>query len=131
MTTRRQRLKKLVLVQEQLKALHETRHATFLSQAHAAEAEASALVERFDAPDSLSGLFPDLYHRRIANAVGRQESSLESARQEAGLIVAATARTNMVERAYRDVSRRDERERSDRDRLDLIGQTRRDEPSSS
>jgi hypothetical protein len=30
----------------------------------------------------------------------------------------------MVERAYKDVRRQDERERSDRDRLDLIGQKR-------
>jgi hypothetical protein len=126
MTTRRQRLKKLVLVQEQLKALHETRHATFLSQAHSAEAEARDLIEQFDAPGSLSGLFSDLYHRRIANAVERQQANLESAHREAGQIVTATARTNMVERAYRDVSRREERERSDRDRLDLIVQKRTD-----
>lgn len=131
MTTRRQRLKKLVQVQEQLKALHETRHATFLSQAHSAEAEARELVERFDTSGSLSGLFPDLYHRRIANAVERQQANLEGASREAGLVVAATARTNMVERAYKDVSRRDERERSDRDRLDLIGQKRADGQGSS
>jgi hypothetical protein len=131
MTTRRQRLKKLAAVQEQLKALHETRHATLLSHAHAAEAEARALIEHFDAPDSLAGLFPDLYHRRIADAAGRQAANLESARQEAGLVVAATARANMVERAYKEVSRRDERERSDRDRLDLLGQLRRGEKGAS
>jgi hypothetical protein len=124
MTTRKDRLKKLVVVQEQLKALHETRHATFLSAATAAEAEARQLVEHFDAADSLAGLFPDLYHRRIANAVACQEASLESARQEAVLVANATARTNMVERAYKDVRRRDDRERSDRERLDLIAQKR-------
>ncbi len=68
MTTRQQRLKKLVAVQEQLKALHETRRATLLAEAHAAEAEAHALAQRFDEPNSLSGLFPDLYNRRIAGA---------------------------------------------------------------
>ena len=127
MSTRKDRLRKLVKVQEQLKALHETRHATFLAAASAAEAEARDLVGHFDQTDSLSGLFPDLYHRRIAQAVGRQEASLESARQEAGLIAAATARTNMVERAYKDVRNRDERERSDRERLDLIAQKREQE----
>jgi hypothetical protein len=127
MSTRQERLKKLVRVQEQLKALHETRRAAFLAAAAAAESEAKALVEHFDAPDSLSGLFPDLYHRRIANAATRQDTSLESARQEASLIAAATARTNMVERAYKEVRQRDERERSDRERLDLIAQKRRDE----
>ncbi|TGQ39539.1 hypothetical protein [Mesorhizobium sp. M00.F.Ca.ET.216.01.1.1] len=124
MTTRKDRLKKLVKVQEQLKALHETRHATFLSAAAAAEAEARELVEHFDASDSLAGLFPDLYHRRIANAVARREANLESARQEAALIATATARINMVERAYKDVRRRDDRERSDRERLELIAQKR-------
>ena len=69
MSTRRDRLKKLVKVQEQLKALHETRHATFLAAAASAEAEARDLVGHFDRDNSLSGLFPDLYHRRIAQAV--------------------------------------------------------------
>jgi hypothetical protein len=127
MSIRKDRLKKLVKVQEQLKALHETRHATFLAAASAAEAEARDLVGHFDQADTLSGLFPDLYHRRIASAVGRQEASLESARQEASLIAAATARTNMVERAYKDVRNRDERERSDRERLDIIAQKREQE----
>ena len=124
MSIRKDRLRKLVKVQEQLKALHETRHATFLAAATAAEAEARDLVGHFDQDNSLSGLFPDLYHRRIAQAVVRQEASIESARQEASLIAAATARTNMVERAYKDVRNRDERERSDRERLDLIAQKR-------
>ena len=127
MSIRKDRLKKLVKVQEQLKALHETRHATFLAAASAAEAEARDLVGHFDQADTLSGLFPDLYHRRIAQAVVRQEASLESARQEASLIAAATARTNMVERAYKDVRNRDERERSDRERLDIIAQKREQE----
>lgn len=127
MTSRRDRLKKLVLVQEQLKALHETRHAGFVAAAVAAEAEARELIEHFDTGGSLGGLFPELYHRRIADALGRQKQSLDSAREEATLIATATARTNMVERAYRDVRRRDERERSDRERLELIGQKRTDE----
>ncbi|MER8413161.1 hypothetical protein [Mesorhizobium sp. M0618] len=127
MSTRKDRLKKLVKVQEQLKALHETRHATFLAAASTAEAEAKELVGHFDQADSLSALFPDLYHRRIAQAVVRQEANLASARQEANLIAAATARTNMVERAYKDVRDRDERERSDRERLDIIAQKRTQE----
>ncbi|CDX11393.1 conserved hypothetical protein [Mesorhizobium sp. ORS 3324] len=127
MTSRKDRLKKLVKVQEQLKALHETRHAGFLSAAAAAESEARELVEHFDTGSSLAGLFPELYHRRIADAFGRKKQNLESARQEAALIATATARANMVERAYKDMRRRDERERSDRERLDLITQKRRDE----
>ncbi|MBZ9866069.1 hypothetical protein LB515_11830 [Mesorhizobium sp. CA15] len=124
MTARKDRLKKLVKVQEQLKALHETRHAGFLAAAVKAEAEAKELIERFDTDSSLAGLFPALYHRRITDALGRQQQNLDNARQEAALIATATARTNMVERAYKEVRRRDERERSDRERLDLIMQKR-------
>ena len=125
MTTRKDRLKKLVKVQEQLKALHETRHVGFLAAAVKAEAEAKELIEHFDTDKSLAGLFPALYHKRINDALGRQKQNLEDARQEAALIATATARTNMVERAYKDVRRRDERERSDRERLDLITQKHR------
>ncbi|MBZ9813742.1 hypothetical protein [Mesorhizobium sp. CA7] len=124
MTVRKDRLKKLVKVQEQLKALHETRHAGFLAAAVKAEAEAKELIERFDTDSSVAGLFPALYHRRITDALGRQQQNLDNARQEAALIATATARTNMVERAYKDERRRDERERSDRERLDLIMQKR-------
>ncbi|RWA73857.1 hypothetical protein [Mesorhizobium sp.] len=127
MTTRKDRLKKLVKVQEQLKALHETRHAGFLSAAAAAETEARELIEHFDTGNSLASLFPEFYHRRIADALGQREQNLENARQEAALIATATARTNMVERAYKDVRRRDERARSDRERIDLITQKRWDE----
>ncbi|MDG4895871.1 hypothetical protein P9272_20080 [Mesorhizobium sp. WSM4976] len=127
MTARKDRLKKLVKVQEQLKALHETRHAGFVAAAVKAEAEAKELIEHFDTDKSLAGLFPALYHKRINDALGRQKQNLEDARQEAALIATAMARTNMVERAYKDVRRRDERERSDRERLDLITQRRRDD----
>ena len=124
MTSQKDRMKKLVQVQKQPKALNETRRATFLSTAAAANQEAVLLVETFDAPGSLSGLFPDLYNRRIANAVARSEADLENARNEAGLVAMATARTNMVERAYDEVRRLDERQQSDRERLDLIAQKR-------
>ncbi|WP_296747666.1 hypothetical protein [Mesorhizobium sp.] len=126
MTARKDRLKKLVKVQEQLKALHETRHAGFLAAAATAEAEARQIVEHFDTDSSLANVFPELYHRRIANALDQQKTNLENARLEAALIATATARTNMVERAYKDASRRDERERSDRERLELITQKRQE-----
>lgn len=124
MTTRKDRLKKLVKVQEQLKALHETRRAGFLAAASTAGQETADLMQRFDAEGSLSVLFPELYHRRIAEAADRQTQNLESAQREAGLLASATARTNMVERAYRTARRDDERQKSDRDRLELIEQKR-------
>ena len=122
MTTRRERLRKLVEVQEQLKALHETRRASLLAEAAAADEEAKMLAERFDADDSLAVLFPDIYHNRIAGALARRDARLAAARLETGLLATATARTNMVERAYQTERRADERQRGDRERLDLIEQ---------
>jgi hypothetical protein len=120
MATRKDRLRKLVEVQEHLKALHETRRAGFLAEAANAEQEARALADRFDAEGSLAALFPELYHNRIAAALKRRDESLDRARSEAGLVAAATARTNMVDRAYRQARREDERQRGDRERLELI-----------
>jgi hypothetical protein len=121
LATRKERLKKLVSVQEQLKALHEMRRAGFLAEAAGAESEAAELRRRFDAEDSLSALFPEIYHRRIDRAVTRAASSLNLAQDEAARVAAASARTKMVERAYREVSRQDERSRTDRERLEMIG----------
>jgi hypothetical protein len=120
MTSRKDRLKKLVKVQEQLKAVHETRHAGFVAAASSAETEARELAESFDAEGSLSILLGELYNQRIAKALTRKDASLESARAEAARVATATARTNMVERAYREVRRMDERDAADRDRLELI-----------
>jgi hypothetical protein len=120
MATRKERLRKLVEVQEQLKALHETRRAGFLAEAAAADEEARAIAERFDAPDSLAALFPELYHNRIAGALARRDAGREDARREAALVATATARTNMVERAYRTARLEDERQRGDRERLEII-----------
>jgi hypothetical protein len=126
--TRKERLKKLVSVQEQLKAFHEMRHAGFRAAASAAQREADALRERFDAADSMSVLFPEVYHRRIESALQGAASNLTLAEAEAGKVATATARTNMVDRAYRSASREEERTRADKERLEMIlrGQSRKD-----
>ncbi|AMS41002.1 hypothetical protein N7E70_010165 [Aminobacter sp. NyZ550] len=118
--SRRDRLKKLVAVQEQLKALHETRHAGFVANAIAAEAEAQSLSDSFDSTEGISQLFPELYHRRIKEAIDKKQLNLGLANVEVGKIATATARTNMVERAYREVRRQDERDSADRERLEII-----------
>ncbi|MGF7005508.1 hypothetical protein [Aminobacter sp. BE322] len=120
MTQRRDRLKKLVRVQEQLKALHETRHAGFVAQAVAAGTEAQALTEAFGGDSPMPQLFPELYHQRISAALARQQLSMGLAGVEAAKVATATARTNIVERAYRDVRRQDERHSADRERLEII-----------
>ena len=122
MTDRVQRLKKLLVLHEQLKAMHEMRHAGFVAEAVAAKQEAAEIVDRFIAEDSMSAMFPELYHRRIGAAISREEANRKLASGEAAKVATATARTNMVERSYREARAADERERGDRERLEIIGQ---------
>jgi hypothetical protein len=117
---RKDRLKKLAGVQEQLKAFHEMRYAGFRAEAAAAESEANDLREKFDAAGSMSVLFPEVYHRGIEKALEKAAKNHTLAGEEAGLVATATARTNMVERAYRTAEREDERHRTDKERLELI-----------
>ena len=122
MTTRLQRLKKLLTLQEQLKAMHEIRHAGFVAEAVAAKQEAADIVDRFNAEDSMSALFPEVYHRRIGSALTREDTNRKYASSEAAKVATAAARTNMVERTYREARVADERERGDKERLEIIAQ---------
>lgn len=120
MAVRSDRLKRLVTLQEQIKALHETRHAMHLSQARQAGDEAGALVEAFNAASPLPGLFPELYARRITSAIDRQQRQNGLASAEAGRLATANARTQMVERAYRDALRFEDRREEERQQLENI-----------
>ena len=122
MTTRVERLKKLLALQEQLKAMHELRHAGFVAEAVAAKQEAADIVDRFNADDSMSALFPEVYHRRTGLALTREDTNRKLAAGEAAKVATAAARTNMVERTYREARAADERERGDKERLEIIGQ---------
>ena len=120
MTTRAQRLKRLVKLQEQIKALHETRHATHLAQAAEARRDAAELLEALNAASPLPGLFPDLYNRRIGAAIDREANEMKEAHREATNVATATARTTIVERAYREAFRLEEREAADKEQLEAI-----------
>ncbi len=120
MTPRSDRLKRLVRLQRQIKALHETRHATHLSQAAGARQEAAELLEALNAASPLPGLFPDLYNRRIGAAMGRETEAMAQADIEAGRVATATARTNIVERAWRDAARLEEREAAEKETLENV-----------
>ena len=126
MASRKDRLEKLVIVQEKLKAFHETRHAGFVAASQAAGAEAEAVARLSDVAGSMAEVFPDLYHRRISGALDRKHAENEKARDEATLLATATARTKMVERAWRDSVRWDEREKGDRERLEIVERGLRD-----
>jgi hypothetical protein len=125
MAGRRQRLAKLVGVQQQLKAFHEARHASLAAAAIAAGQEARDIATRFDDPASLAALFPDVYHARIADALDRERSLRLEAEKAAGDIAVANARGNVVERNYRDALRQELRHAEERERLDLIQDQRR------
>ena len=120
MATRSQRLKRLVRLQEQVKALHETRHATHLSQAAAARQDAAELLDALNAASPLPGLFPDIYNRRIGAAIDREGREMRGAEKEAGHVATATARTNIVERAYREAFKLEEREAAEKEQLEAI-----------
>ena len=122
MTPRTKRLQKLVKVQDQLRALHEMRHAMHLANAAAARRDAEELVAGFDAPGSLSALFPDVYHRKIADAFARADAELEKARDESSRLATATARSSIRQRDYRGARQAYERRSSERMLLDLIEQ---------
>ena len=120
MAERSQRLKRLVRLQGKIKALHETRHATHLAQAADARQEAAELVEALNAASPLPGLFPDLYNNRIGAAMGREATENRKAEIEATHVATATARTNIVERAWREAFRMEEREAAEKETLESI-----------
>jgi hypothetical protein len=106
---RLKRFAKLAAVHRQLRSLHETRRAAFLDAAGAAEAEAQALARRFDETDSLSGLFPELYHARIAAAWTRAAEQKGLAEAEARVLAELSLREKRIgeeRRALRGVLER-------------------------
>ena len=117
------RLKRLVRLQRQIKALHETRRATHLSQAASARQEAAELLDALNAASPLPGLFPDLYNRRIGAAMGRESHETRQAEIEAGRVATATARTNIVERAWREAFRLEERDAAEKETLENVERT--------
>ena len=120
MTTRPERLKRLVKLQQQIKSLHELRHATHLAGAAAAGREAEELLVSLNSASPLPGLFSDLYNRRIGAAMGRQAREVARAETEAANVAQATARSNVVERSYRDATRLAERTQEEKDALESV-----------
>jgi hypothetical protein len=117
---RKDRLRKAVRLQEKLSRLHETRHAMHVSAAHEADGEARDIAARFEAEDSLSGLFPEIYHRRIALANERRVASLANASREAGLLATARMRTDITQREYREALKAFERREEERTQLETV-----------
>lgn len=117
-----ERLKRLVTLQQRVKALHDARHAAHLSEARAAEQEAAALIESLDDPKGVAALFPALVHARIASAFARRDANQKEASEEAGRSTAARARADRAGHAYRQALSQHEREREDKAILELLEQ---------
>ncbi len=124
---RLKRLTKLVEVQRQIQALHETRHANHIAAATTADRDAKELIERFDDGSAMSTLFPDLYHQRISRSFSERDEYRNLAEQEAREATAATLRADRTDKARRDAGKVLEEKVEDRQRLEIA--TRRN-PSS-
>ena len=120
MQSRADRLKRIVRLQRQIEALHETKRANHLSQAAAARQETAELVESLNAASPLPGLFPDIYNRRIGSAIEREERETRNAEDEARKLANATARVKIVEKAWKEAARLEERDAADKERLEIV-----------
>ena len=106
MTSRSDRLKQLVKLQKQVTEIHEMRRANFLAKAAAAEREVAEIMERRSSDNSLSHLFPDVYARFVEKAVERRRENEALASAEGLKVAAETARTNIIERSWREAAPR-------------------------
>ncbi|WP_170314728.1 hypothetical protein [Aquibium carbonis] len=120
MANRSDRLKRILRVQEQLKAMHEMRRANELRAAHKAEAEAAEIASGKDTDATLSRLFPELYERAIVRAHDKRDRHLQAARREADNIARETARTDRVGQDYRAAVRVEERAAEERSALETV-----------
>ena len=120
MDPRAKRLAKLLDVHAQLKEFRESRRAGFLQAEGQARADAEALARRFDAADSLSATFPELYHAHIAAALAREAEARASAEAEAGKLAAIALREKSIREALRQAVARAERASAERAVLDWV-----------
>lgn len=120
MAPRTRRLRQLIELQQQLKAIHEMRHAGLLRESVAAQEEATTLMAHADGRSPIANLFPDLYTRRIEAALTRKDEKSRLAREEAGRIASESARANIVARYYQEALQQEERIAGEREALEAI-----------
>jgi hypothetical protein len=120
MSARTRRLAKLLTLQQKVTAFHEMRLAGFAAEAAQAAAEASRVLEMRDGPESLAGVFPEVYLQSAARAIVRQEASAAAAKQETARVALESARTGLVEQSWRQARRQDERAAGEVEGLELL-----------
>jgi broad specificity phosphatase PhoE len=122
MSERTKRLKDLAEVQGRIHQLHQARRATLLAEAHAAQAEAEAIGQRSYEAGSLSDLFPDLYARKVAEALRRRDEKIAAASAEGRAAATAKARAEKIAEAHETARAVELRQLEDRERLDSLEQ---------
>ncbi len=115
------RLKQLVELQKKVTEIHEMRRANFLAQAAAADREAKEILEA-RSEGSMSDMFPEVYSRFVERAIARGRENEALARAEGLKVAAETARTNIIERSWREALREEERKAEERAALDAVEQ---------
>lgn len=120
MTDRVKRLGKLLGVHETLEALGEARRAGFLAEARALREEARDLAERLDDAQSLSALFPALYHDRIQRCLAQAREAEEAAAREAEALARLRLRAKSIRRARDEEQAAAERQQAERLVLDWV-----------
>lgn len=120
MSPRTKRLRQLIELQQQMKAIREMRHADLRREAAAAEQEAAALMAGVENQSPIASLFGDLYTKRIGAALSRKDEKDRLAREEAQRIASETARANIVKRYYQEALRQEERVAAEKETLDAV-----------
>ncbi len=115
------RLRHLVELQKKVTEIHEMRRANFLAKAAAADREAKEILEA-RSEGSMSDMFPEVYSRFVERAIARSRENEALARAEGLKVAAETARTNIIERSWREALREEERKAEERAALDGVEQ---------
>lgn len=121
MAGKSERLRHLVELQKKVTEIHEMRRANFLAQAAAADREAQEILEA-RSEGSMSNLFPEVYSRFVEKAIARGRENEALARAEGLKVATETARTNIIERSWREALREEERKAEERAALDAVEQ---------
>ncbi len=125
MSRKTQRLTRLLDLQQKVKKVHETRQATHMAQARAAETEAEDVIAAFNAEGSLSSLFPELYHARVAGATAAKQQHLANVQVEALRVAKASVRVDAVRRQVVVARRADDRAADERDQTEALSRHER------
>lgn len=112
-------------MQSRLLHLHEAHHARLVSEANAAAREAQSILDRSYEEGSLSSLFPDLYAKKVTEALSRQSDKLREADHAAQHVAVARQRKDKIGDAFRVSRLADDRRHGEREILELIEQRNR------